>query len=54
MDVRKLHGERRKLTCSESAVNTQEMADTRRRGQRLVAKAEFEVAKDLARSDCAP
>ena len=52
MDVRKLHGEQRKLTRSKSAANTQEMADTRRRRRRLVAKAEFEVTKDLARSDC--
>ena len=53
MDVRKLYGEQMKLTRSESAVNTQEMADTRRRGRRLVAKAEFEVDKDSsARSDC--
>jgi hypothetical protein len=52
VDVRKLYGEQMKLTRSESAVNTQEMADTRRRGRRLVAKAEFEVTKDLERSDC--
>ena len=52
MDVRKLHGEQKKLTRSESAANTQEMADTRKRGRRLVAKAELEVAKDSAKSDC--
>jgi hypothetical protein len=45
VDVRKLHEEQMKLTRSESAVNTQEMADTRRRGQRLVAKAELKLPK---------
>ena len=54
MDVRKLHGEQRKLTRSKNAANTQEMADTRRLGKRLVAKAELKLPKTQREATAAP